>query len=301
MIASTWSIAMRPPRGQVELQQVAQIHRRQVGHAAAELQILRVAVGADRALQQVHQLRRIGVLLAARALAIEAADRQRRDAGVERGVVADRRVEVERVIPLATDLGGHAGEQVVHQRAAEAHRLEIIAAAVGGDHRDPHLAHDLEQSLLHRGAMAREALVEGQIAEQAACMAIRDRGLGQIGVHRRRADADQHRVIMRVEALGGAHVDGRVGAQSLADEVRVDRRRRQHAGDADARLVGRLVGQEQLAVATAHRLLGLVADALDRGAQAIRAAARLERAVDLRHAGAEMRLQPRPALARQHG
>ena len=52
---------------------------RQVGDAAAELQVGLVAVGRDRGLQQVHQLRRIGMRLAVVALAIEAADRQRRD------------------------------------------------------------------------------------------------------------------------------------------------------------------------------------------------------------------------------
>src|SRR3546814_8481986 len=68
----------------VELHQVAQIDRRQVGDPARELQIGRIAVGRDRGLQQVHQLRRIGVRLAPRALAIDTADRQGGDAPVER-------------------------------------------------------------------------------------------------------------------------------------------------------------------------------------------------------------------------
>jgi hypothetical protein len=106
--------------------------------------------------------------LAAMALAIEAADRQRRDRAVERRFVAHHRVEVERGIALARDLGGHAGEQIVDQRAAEPDRLEIIAAAIGRDHRDPHLRQDLEQPLVDRLAVALEAFGEAQIAEQAA-------------------------------------------------------------------------------------------------------------------------------------
>src|SRR3546814_4390686 len=62
----------------------------------------------------------------------------------------------------------HAGEQIVDQRAAEADRLEIIAAAIAGDDGDPHLRHDLEQAVVHRLAEAIDALVEREIAEQAA-------------------------------------------------------------------------------------------------------------------------------------
>src|SRR3546814_11641187 len=58
--------------------------RRSSDLPARELQIGRIAVGRDRGLQQVHQLRRIGVRLAPRALAIETADRQGGDAPVER-------------------------------------------------------------------------------------------------------------------------------------------------------------------------------------------------------------------------
>ncbi len=105
---------------------------------------------------------------------------------------------------------------------------------------------------------------------------------------------------MRVEAFRRPHVDRRVRPQPLADEVRVHRRHRQHAGDGDAVLVHRLVGQEQLAMPLAHRLLGLAPDALDRRAQLLGAAARLEGAVDLGHRAAEMRLQPRPVRHRQH-
>src|SRR3546814_6486096 len=89
----------------------------------------------------------------------------------------------------------------------EADRLEIIAAAIAGDDGDPHLRHDLEQAVVHRLAEAIDALVEREIAEQAARMAVGDRLLREIGVHRGRADADQHREIMGVEAFGRAYVD----------------------------------------------------------------------------------------------
>src|SRR3546814_17066495 len=48
-------------------------------------------------------------------------------------------------LPISRNLGRHAGEEIVDERAAEADRLEIIAAAIGGDHRDPHLRHRSEE------------------------------------------------------------------------------------------------------------------------------------------------------------
>ena len=120
--------------------------------------------------------------------------------------------------------------------------------------------------------MPRQALVERQVAEQAARMSVRDRRFRQIRVHRRRADPDQHRIIMRVETFRRTHVDRRIGSQPLADEMRVNRRRRQHPRDRDAVLGYRLVGQEQFALALAHRLFGFAPDPLDRGAQAFGAA-----------------------------
>ncbi|PAV93689.1 hypothetical protein WR25_16012 [Diploscapter pachys] len=82
--------------------------------------------------------------------------------------------------------------------------------------------------------------------------------------------------------------------------MRVHRRRREHAGDRDPVFGDVLVGQEQLALALAHRLFGFVADALDRGAQLFGAAIGVEGAVDFGRSACKMRAQPRPMLAGQH-
>src|SRR3546814_9722610 len=76
--------------------------------------------------------------LSAVALAVEAADRQAHDGAIIGGVVAQLRAIVERLIALARNLRGHAGEQVVDQGAGQAHRFEIIAAAIAADDRDAH-------------------------------------------------------------------------------------------------------------------------------------------------------------------
>src|SRR3546814_2168340 len=53
------------------------------------------------------------------------------------------------------------------------------------DHRDPHFGEDFEQTVVDRLAETQAAVVETQLAEQAARLAIGDRRLGQIGVDRR--------------------------------------------------------------------------------------------------------------------
>src|SRR3546814_20305586 len=69
---------------------------------------------------------------------------------VERKVEAVGRRQLQRGVTLARNLARHAGEQIVDQRAAEADRLEIIAAAIAEDDGDHHLRHDLEQAAVHR-------------------------------------------------------------------------------------------------------------------------------------------------------
>ena len=49
--------------------------------------------------------------------------------------------------------------------------------------------------------------------DDAAAMAIGDRGLGEIGVDGGGADADQHAEIVHVHALGGTHIEAGAGAQ----------------------------------------------------------------------------------------
>src|SRR3546814_1715049 len=83
-----------------------------------------IAVGRDRGLQQVHELRRIGVHFLAEALPVKPAHRKRDHLLVERKFVPVGRRQLQRGVTLARNLGRHAGEQIVDQRAAEADRSE---------------------------------------------------------------------------------------------------------------------------------------------------------------------------------
>ena len=128
---------------------------------------------------------------------------------------------------------------------------------------------------------------EVEAGEQAAGVAVGDRGLGEVGVDRRGADADQHGEVVHVQAL--AALDDQVAetAQALADQVAVDRthgqdHRDRHAVGADA-----LVAQDQRLAAAADGLLGLLADAVERVPQPA-VGAGIEGAVDGALVGAEM-------------
>ena len=117
----------------------------------------------------------------------------------------------------AGDARRHAGEELRHQRARQADRLEVHAAAIGGQHADAHLGHHLQQALVHRLLVAaRRSPASADIAEQAAAVAVGDALLRQIGVHRGGAGADQHGEVVHVHALGGAHVQRGEGAQRRA-------------------------------------------------------------------------------------
>ncbi len=81
--------------------------------------------------------------LAPQSLPVIAANRQRGDRRVERRFMPHPRRQMERDIALTRNLGGHARKQIVDQAARQPDRFEIIAAAIAGDHGNPHFRHDL--------------------------------------------------------------------------------------------------------------------------------------------------------------
>ena len=255
----------------LEAEQVAQLRGRRAARAPVRLHVDRlgkfpvgrVGVGGHRLLEGVNEPGLPGMVLAAPAVAVEAADRQRHVV-----LAPGAGVQIEQLLLDAgqTDPGDparHVGEVLVDQGARQADRLEVVAAAVGREHRDAHLGHDLEQAVVERRLVAPDTLLQRGLAEQAAAPAPGDRLLGQVGVDRGRPDADEDREIVHVEALAAAHVDRGEGPQALAHQVRVHRAGGQDHGDRRAAAVQPLVGQDQVLAALAHRGLGLAPDALD--------------------------------------
>ena len=248
---------------EVEFQQIAQVNRRQFPHALGKLCVGRIAVIRDRALQKVHQTRRIGMLFAAIALLVKAANGQACYGGVKRLFMAIPCVYIERMIAFARNLVRHSGEEVVDQGTRQANRFEIIAATIAGDDRDAHFGHDLQQPFIDGGAIILDRLGQGKSTQQPARMAVANCCFGQICVYRGCANANEYREIMRVETFGGADVDRRIAAQTIAHQMRVHSGSGEDHGNTNAVGADIFVGQEQFGFAHAHGGDGFFADPRD--------------------------------------
>ena len=147
--------------GVIEFHKVAQIDWRQFAHTGGKLQVGRIAVLCDRALQQVHEACRIGMRFAILALLVETANGQARHGAVKGLGMAFGCIDEQRMIAFARYLVWHAGEEIIGQCATKADCFEIITAAIAGDDCDPHLRHDLEQAFVDRGAIIFDSRRQG--------------------------------------------------------------------------------------------------------------------------------------------
>ena len=112
-------------------------------------------------------------------------------------------------------------------------------------------------------------------------MTVRQRFLGEIGVHRGRAHADENREIMHVQALARTHIDRGEGAELLANEMRMHACGGQDHGQGCAGRADVLVRKDDVTLAGAHRFFGFGLDSLNRHAHGVFAVGDIERAVDV--------------------
>ena len=195
-----------------EVEQVAELHRRQFLEPGRVFLVGSKGIGGDRGLQQVHELAVEAVGLAAGAVFVEAPDRERDQSFREGAAVLAQDHALDALQPDAGDARIHAGEEFRDQRARQAKGLEIVAAAIRADDGDAHLGDDLEEPLVHGLLVAAHASLQGELAEEAAGVPVGERFLGEIGVDRGGADTDQDREVMHVHAFAGAHVERGEGA-----------------------------------------------------------------------------------------
>ncbi len=275
--------AIGPP-----VQELAQLDRAEAAHAFAVALVAVVGAGVAGVLQGVDETRFKRVRLARAAGLVEAADRDGRGRFAPRRAVHLHRLLLQTGQADAGDARGHAGEELRRHGARQADGLEVVAAAIGRNHRDAHLGQDLQQARLDGALVVEQQVAQRQIAGQAPLHAVLGALLSEVGVNGGSAHADQHREVVGVQALGRAHDQRHIGAQALAHEVGVhpaggeDHRRGQTVGPAV------LVGQHDGGAAAQGRVLRLGADAFERRAQGVAVAGlrRRERhgAVDHRHA-----------------
>ena len=128
----------------------------------------------------------------------------------------------------------------------------------------------------------------GQAGEQSPALAVGDAFLGEIGVDRGGADADEHGEIMNVEAFGRAHVERGEGAQLLADEIGVHRAGGEDHRHRGALVADTLVAQDHVNASLPDRVLGLALDAVERVRQGVLGAVRRQGAIDLDRLGAHV-------------
>ena len=243
--------------------------------ARREGAVLVRAVAAHRVLQVADRLGVPDVVLAAEAEGVLAAD-------VERGAVDRRIAEGVAVAPhrLLGDLGQadaldrrrRAEEVAVDELRGQADGVEDLRAAIGLVGRDAHLGHHLEQALADRLDVALDHLLGLDLDRQlAALVHVEHRLEGEVGVDRLGAVAGKAGEMVHLARLAGLDDEPDRGAQALADQVVVHRRRREQRRDRNAVGADEPVRQDDDVVAAVHGGLGAVAEAVERAVQRRRA------------------------------
>lgn len=174
----------------------------------------------------------------------------------------------------AADLGGGAVEVLRDEVLVQADGLEDLGAPVGGDRRDAHLGHDLQDALAERvdqvpdGLLGLDALDERTGADQ-----VLDGLHRQVRVDRGGAVADEQRDVVDLADVPGLDQQPHLGALLGADEVVVDGRGEQQRRDRGVLGVGVPVGEDDQAGAVLDGGVDLGADLLDPRGQRVTAAA----------------------------
>ena len=177
--------------------------------------------------------------------------------GVPRRVL--RGDDVQRDPSQAADGPGEPG---LHEVLGQAHRLEDLGAAVGGDRGDAHLRHDLQDALPERPVEVLDGLLGGEVADHAALHELLDALHREIRVQGARAVADQQGRVMHLPHVPGLHEQRRGGAAPRAHQVMLDGAGQQQGRDRGQHLVGVAVREHQEGGAVVDRGDRLRADLL---------------------------------------
>ncbi len=101
-------------------------------------------------LHQVHRLRTPSVGLTGFACLVEATNRQNVLTTAEASARGFPRPCAEARSGQCPKSGSACRGSIPQHGTAQTHGLEVQTPAIGGNHRNPHLRHDLEQALIHR-------------------------------------------------------------------------------------------------------------------------------------------------------
>ena len=160
----------------------------------------------------------------------------------------------------AFDTRSGSGEVFLHHRMVQADGFEHLGAAIALERGNPHLAGDLEQSLIDGLDVILERLFERDaLREIASLRKIFQRLDGQVRIDGARAIAHQQREMHHLARLARFHHQRHLRAAPLADEVIVQGRQRQQAGNGSVVPVDAAVGNDQQCVAGLDGQRGAIA------------------------------------------
>ena len=210
-------------------------------------------------LQPGNGVRRPHVLLAAHAVGILAARRQRMG---QLGLIAvGGAVHAQRLFAHvedvhALDVAGRAGEIAIDQFARQTHRLEHLRPGIRHVGGDAHLGHHLAQPLANGLDVVGNGLFRRQFRAQLA-VHVNDGLHGQVGVDSLGPVAGQHGEVMHLACRARLDHQAGVGAQPTGNQVLVHGRQGQQRRNGHVIAVHGPVGDDEDVVAVAHRVHGI--------------------------------------------
>ena len=174
----------------------------------------------------------------------------------ERCGVAIGRSGCDGVDPGALDHCRGSGEVFVDQRRRKADRIECLRTAVALKGRNAHFRHDLEDAL-----SGRLAIISERLNPEVHSF---DRVVGEVRIDRFGAIACKHAEMVDLARFAGFHHQPGLHAQTLADQLVMDRAGRERDRDRDSPGSGRTVGKDQDVAVAQHRFGCLPAQSLQR-------------------------------------
>ena len=238
------------------IDQVAQLDRSLLLDRFAIASPCRHIIAAHGRLEFGDNLGRQGMPVACGALAVETADRQ---AGLIPGPRLAVQVERARLQTGQPDPGNpadHARQVGLNEGTGQTQNLEIAAAAIGGHDGNAHLGQDFQQAAIQR-ILETPRPGAGPALTAQSLPAGGNRVEGEIGVHGRRPQPNQHRSIMRVETLGRAHIERTEITQAFARQRGMHGTGHQDHRQGDMGVVLTMVGQHQMRRAVTHGCHGM--------------------------------------------
>ena len=252
--------------GEFNLQQVADAGDGPLVDQGGELPVLRIVPGHHRRLQQRDHIRVVHVVLAAVHVLEQPslADAFRPVPGTLRQVLG---IGFQVVEVRALDAALRAFEAQGNHVLAQTHDLEQLRAAVARDGRDPHLGHDLEQTLANAAPVASADLLplDGVHLQRTLAQEVEQGLIREVRIHRGRAVADEAGEMMRIARRARLDQQIALAAQARLDQAVMHGPGGEQGVNGDLALDEVSIRQQQDELAGAHRRFRLIADREDCG------------------------------------